>query len=151
MTKWLRSKDEIMEYPYTGRIIRVNEGTGMDDDTTTVLYEGIMDEHMVTKEEGNLMQTASYVISIPLTKNDDGMYIIPAKGDYVIVNVYGVNMTMEVDNAEPSQLGGVSIYASRNEKVVFDEPESDDDDDVDNDDGQGDEPTDDDDNDLMGD
>lgn len=149
MKTWLRSKDEIMEYPYTGRIIRVNEGTGMDDDTKTVLYEGIMDEHMVTKEEGNLMQTASYVISIPLTKNDDGMYVIPAKGDYVIVNVYGVNMTMEVDNAEPSQLGGVSIYATRNEKVIFDEPESsDDDDDVENDNEQGDVPTDD--NNLMG-
>lgn len=138
MSKWLRSKDEIMEYPYTGRIIRVVEGAGMGDDTNTTLYEGVMDSHMVTKEEGNLMQTASYVISIPLTKDDNDMYIIPAKGDFVEVNVYGVNMTMEVDNAEPSQLGGVSIYATRNEKVVFDAPESDD---VDSDDEQGDEPT----------
>lgn len=138
MSKWLRSKDEIMEYPYTGRIIRVVEGAGMGDDTNTTLYEGVMDSHMVTKEEGNLMQTASYVISIPLTKDDNDMYIIPAKGDFVEVNVYGVNMTMEVDNAEPSQLGGVSIYATRNEKVVFEASESDD---VDSDDEQGDEPT----------
>jgi len=148
MKNWLRSKDEIMEFPYTGRIIRVVEGSGMEDDTKTVLYEGIMDEHMVTKEEGNLMQTSSYVISIPLTQDDNGMYIIPAKGDYVIVNVYGVNMTMEVDNAEPSQLGGVSIYATRNEKVIFNKPESSSDDDVENDNEQGDVPTDD--NNLMG-
>lgn len=114
--KWLRSKDEISEFPYTGRIYRVTEGEGMADDTKTVIYEGAMDEHMVTKEEGETMQTASYIISIPLTKDDNDRYIIPLKGDIIEVEVYGFALTFVVDNSDPSQLGGVSIHATRNEQ-----------------------------------
>ena len=126
MKNWLRSKDEINEFPYTGRIIRVTEGEGMGDDTKTVIYEGAMDEHMVTKEEGDTMQTASYIVSIPLTKDENDKYIIPFKGDIVVVDVYGVSITMIVDNSDPSQLGGVSIHATRDEQLtdVVDSDES---------------------------
>jgi hypothetical protein len=73
-----------------------------------------MDEHMATDEEGRVMQTSSYIISIPLTKNNEGNWIVPRKGDKISINRYGETFNLTVDNADPSQLGGVSIYATRN-------------------------------------
>ena len=107
-------RDEILEYPYTGTIMRVTQGTGDSSDIETALYEGVMDEHMVTGEEGRTLQTSSYIISIPLTKDANGNWIVPIKGDKVSVTRYGETFSLTVDNAEPSQIGGVSIYASRN-------------------------------------
>lgn len=107
-------RDEIAEYPYTGTIKRVYQGKGKEKDTEVLLYEGAMDEHMVTDEEGRMLQTASYIISIPLTQDNKGNWIMPRKGDKVSVTRYGETFTLTVDNAEPSQLGGISIYASRN-------------------------------------
>ena len=119
-------RDEILEYPYTGFIERTIESAPTtpvggdeddepisDDEDVVVVYEGMMDEHMVTDDEGHTMQTASYIISIPLTKDDDGNYIIPRKGDRITLNRYGEVLKFSVDNAEPSQLGGVSIYTTR--------------------------------------
>ena len=110
---WLRSKDEILEYPYTGVIKRVTEGTGLSEDSEEVIYTGMMDEHMTTQEEGSKMQTSSYIISIPITMGTDGKYVIPRKGDLIEIDVLGGVFELVVDNAEPSQLGGVSIYATR--------------------------------------
>ena len=107
-------RDEILEYPYTGIIKRVIHGSGDEDDTEVVLYDGIMDEHMVTSEEGRALQTSSYIISIPLIKDDNGYWVVPRKGDKIELVCYGATFYYTVDNAEPSQLGGVSIYASRN-------------------------------------
>lgn len=107
------TRDEILEYPYTGTITRVVEGTGREPDTTIVLYDGVMDEHMVTDEEGRVLQTASYIISIPLTKDEEGNWIVPRKGDNIKITRYGETFELVVDNSEPSQLGGVSIYAAR--------------------------------------
>lgn len=116
--------DEILEYPYYGTITRVIAGTGRNPDIEMLVYEGVMDEHMVTDEEGNTMQTSSYIISIPLTRkakdesdeSDDegGEWIVPLKGDKISITRYGETFTLTVDNADPSQIGGVSIYASRN-------------------------------------
>ena len=107
-------RGEILEYPYTGVITRLVEGSGRQQDTQMTIYEGAMDEHQVTDEEGRVLQTASYVISIPLTKTIDDNWSIPRKGDKISLTRYGETFTLTVDNAEPSQLGGVSIYASRN-------------------------------------
>lgn len=107
-------RGEILEYPYTGVITRLVEGSGRQQDTQMTIYEGVMDEHQVTDEEGRVLQTASYVISIPLTKTIDDNWAIPRKGDKIALTRYGETFTLTVDNAEPSQLGGVSIYASRN-------------------------------------
>ena len=106
-------RDEILEYPYTGVISRTVEGHGDDDDDTVEIYNGVMDETMMTDDEGRVLQTASYVISIPLTKDTDGNYIIPVKGDKIELSRYGQTIMFDVDNAEPSQLGGVSVYATR--------------------------------------
>ena len=121
------TRDMISEYPYTGRISRVVEGSGMEEDTSEVVYEGVMDEHMVTADEGAVLQTSRYIVTIPLTKDDDGEYIIPDSGDLIEVSVYGKVLSLTVDNAEPSQLGGVSIYATRTswnkkEKTVTEVP-----------------------------
>lgn len=107
-------RDEILEYPYTGTIIRVIQGKGSKPDTEVILYDGVMDEHMVTDEEGRTLQTSSYIISIPLTKDEEGQWIVPRKGDKITITRYGETFKLTVDNADPSQLGGVSIYATRN-------------------------------------
>jgi len=113
-------RDEILEYPYTGTIKRVIQGKGSKPDTEELLYEGVMDEHMVTDEEGKTLQTSSYIISIPLTKTvptvegEEPQWIVPRKGDKITITRYGETFKLTVDNAEPSQLGGVSIYATRN-------------------------------------
>ena len=107
-------KDEILEYPYEGTITRTIAGKGMQPDTVISVYEGVMDEHMTTDEQGNVMQTASYIISIPLTQNEEGNWIVPHKGDKISLERYGETFNLTVDNADPSQLGGVSIYATRN-------------------------------------
>lgn len=114
MSGWSRNRNFIQEYPYKGVITRIVEGEGMEEDTEVVIYDGEMDEHMITPETGSVLQTSSYIISIPLTKNENDEYIIPDKGDCIEIDVYGKKFTLTVDNAEPSQLGGVSIYATRN-------------------------------------
>lgn len=107
-------RDEIPEYPYIGTIKRVVQGKGDNPDTEVTLYEGVMDEHMVTSEEGHTLQTSSYIISIPLTKDKNDKWIVPRKGDKISITRLDETFSLTVDNAEPSQLGGVSIYASRN-------------------------------------
>lgn len=106
-------KDEILEYPYTGVITRVVEGHGDEDDAEVTVYEGVMDEHMVTDDEGRVLQTSSYIISMPLTKDSEGHYNIPRKGDTVSLSRYGETISFTVDNAEPSQLQGISVYCTR--------------------------------------
>jgi hypothetical protein len=107
------TRDEILEYPYQGTITRIIEGNGDENDTEVTLYDGVMDEHMVTDNEGRVLQTSSYIISIPLTKDDEDIYIIPRKGDRISLVRYGETIQFVVDNAEPSQIGGVSIYSTR--------------------------------------
>ena len=108
-------RDEILEYPYQGVINRIIVGHGDDDDTTVEIYNGIMDETIRTDDNGRALQTSSYVISIPLTKGSDNKYIIPIKGDEITLVRFDQEVSFVVDNAEPSQLGGVSIYATRKE------------------------------------
>lgn len=107
-------RGEIDEYPYQGTISRVKQGKGSNPDIEIIIYEGVMDEHMVTSEEGSTLQTSSYIISIPLTKDYNGDWIVPRKGDRISLTRYGETFKLTVDNAEPSQIGGVSIYAARN-------------------------------------
>ena len=109
-------RERILEYPYCGKIFRVVDGMGRNADTETLLYEGVMDEHQVTDEEGTTMQTASYIISVPWKDYCTccgGGVTLPKKGDKIILLRYGEEFELRVDNAEPSQLGGISIYANR--------------------------------------
>jgi len=107
------TREEIVEYPYEGVITRIVEGHGDNDDEELTVYEGVMDEHMVSDDEGRILQTASYIISIPLTKDDNDEYIVPRKGDSVSLMRYGEELNFTVDNAEPSQLMGISVYCTR--------------------------------------
>ena len=85
--------DEIQEYPYHG---------------------GVMDKTRQTDNEGRVLQTSSYVVSMPLTQDSEGNYIIPIKGDSIELIRYGQTILLEVNNAEPSQLQGISVYCTRN-------------------------------------
>jgi hypothetical protein len=107
-------REEIMEYPYTGTVTRVIQGKGSKPDSEETLYEGVMDEHMATDEEGRSLQTSSYIVSMPLTNDKSGNCIVPRKGDKIQLTRYGETLKMTVDNAEPSQLGGISVYCTRN-------------------------------------
>lgn len=107
-------RDEILEYPYQGIITRRVFTSEGEEQEPLVIYEGVMDEHMRTEEEGRMLQTSNYIISIPLTLDTNGEWIVPRKGDVVTINRYGEEHELTVDNADPSQIGGVSIYASRN-------------------------------------
>ena len=106
------TKEEILEYPYQGQIKRETLDE-LGKKATIVIYDGIMDEHMVTDDEGRTLQTSSYVISIPLITNDEGKYVVPRKNDVITLTRYDEDLEFTVDNAEPSQLEGVSIYATR--------------------------------------
>lgn len=110
----MTERDEILEYPYQGTIKRVVQGSGDEQDTEVLLYQGVMDEHLVTYAEGKTLQTASYIISIPLIKDNADNWVVPRKGDKIELERYGEIISFNIENAEPSQLGGVSIYASRN-------------------------------------
>lgn len=112
MSKWV--KQEIDEFPYHGTIYSVIQGHGDEDDSEVVIYDGVIDSHMRSDKEGDIMQTSDYIVSIPLVKNDMQEYIIPKKGDKIRVNEYGMSYYLTVNNSTPSQLGGVSIYATRN-------------------------------------
>lgn len=112
MTEWV--KQEIEEFPFHGTIYSVIQGHGDEDDSEIIIYDGMMDSHMRFDEEGDVMQTSSYIVSIPLIKNDMQEYIIPKKGDKIQINEYGFVYSLTVDNSTPSQIGGVSIYATRN-------------------------------------
>ena len=105
------TRDEILEYPYMGIITRVVEGDGEDINVT--IYDGVMDEHQTTDNEGRLLQTASYIISIPLTKDANDNWIVPRKGDRIELIRYGEILRFVADNVEPSQIGGISIYSTR--------------------------------------
>lgn len=107
-------KGEIQEYPYECTIYRVIEGSGMEKDQEVLLYDGVCDEHMTTYEEGRSLQTANYIISIPLVKDENDKWIVPRKGDRINLDRYGELIPLIVDNSEPSQLGGCSIMATRN-------------------------------------
>ena len=107
------TRDEILEYPYQGTITRLIEGHGDEDDTEVTLYEGVMDETMRTDDEGRVLQTSSYIVSIPLVKDDEDKCFIPKSGDRITLERYGETLRFVVDNAEPSQIGGVSIYVTR--------------------------------------
>lgn len=105
--------NDIVEYPYQGTIISVTQGKGKEDDKEEVIYEGVMDEHLQTPMEGREMQTSEYIISMPLVKDSNGSYIVPKKGDKIEVMVYGIAIRLVIDNVDPSQLGGITITATR--------------------------------------
>lgn len=111
MTEWV--KQEIEEFPFRGTIYSVIQGHGDEDDSEIIIYDGMMDSNMRKDENGNTLQTSEYIISIPLIKNDMQEYIIPKKGDKIVVDEYGQIINLIVDNSTPSQLGGVSIYSTR--------------------------------------
>ena len=105
----------IKEFPYSGIITRkvsVEEDNGDTTETINEVYNGMMDATMNTAEVGNVAQTSDYVISIPL-KDINGNSVIIRKNDIISINMNGDSFTLSINNYIPSQVGGISIYASR--------------------------------------
>lgn len=108
------TRNEISEYPFCGCITRIIPGVGDEDDTEIVVYEGEMDGHMQDMAKGDTLTTSQYIISIPLVIGYDDEYVVPRRGDRVCFCRYEQSFSLIVDNSKPSQLGGVSIYCTRN-------------------------------------
>ena len=103
------------EFPYTGVITRntaEEEPNGDITSTLSEIYNGIMDYSLNTAVAGLAPQTADYIVSMPLTKDANGNYIIPRKGDKVKITAYGEVLEFTVVNKIPSQVGGITIYVS---------------------------------------
>ena len=103
-------------YPYQGIITRSTTTVNDVGDTTTEnleVYNGKMDYTLLSAESGQTAQTAIYTVCIPLTKDASNNYKIPKKDDKIILNEYGTNITFIVQNYMVSQLGGITISASR--------------------------------------
>jgi hypothetical protein len=103
------------EFPYSGVITRtttIEEDNGDVNVTTSEIYNGVMDYSLNTAVVGLSPQTADYVVSMPLTKNVSGNYIMPRKGDKITISVYGDLLSFTVVNKIPSQVGGITVYAS---------------------------------------
>lgn len=97
----------IKEFPYNGTITRELDGN------TVELYNGEMDISLNTPEVGTVAQTANYIVSLPFNRDANTTYVIPQKDDKITVSMFGDNFTLIVNLSIPSQVGGVTVYASR--------------------------------------
>ena len=105
----------ILEYPFNGVITRMETTmfpNGDTEETQIEIYNGSIDVALSTPEIGTLAQTSNYIVSMPLIATDSG-YIIPKKDDRILVNMYGDIFSLSVNNIIVSQLGGITVYASR--------------------------------------
>lgn len=106
----------IEEYPYIGtinRTITIQDDNGDITETTKEIYSGYMDFSLQNDKNGTIAQTSSYIVSIPLLLDDNNKYNLPHKDDMIAIDNYEESINLKVDNAIPSQLGGVTIYATR--------------------------------------
>lgn len=97
----------IEEFPYSGTITRELDGEVVQ------LYNGVMDISLNTPEVGTVAQTANYIVSLPYNRDANATYVIPQKDDKITVSMLGDNFILIVNLSIPSQLGGVTVYASR--------------------------------------
>lgn len=102
------------EYPFKGTITRVESSdTFGGDDSETIIYDGVMDCNLGEVSIGTTLQTSGYVVCIPLVEDKQGNKVMPIKSDSIIVDMYGSKVELIVDNAIPSQIGGITIHANR--------------------------------------
>jgi len=99
----------IEEYPFTGTIVRTTVD-GLGDITEATIYDGKMDVSLNTAIVGSTAQTSNYIVSMPFDKAD---YLILKKNDVITVEMYGDIVSLTINNYIPSQLGGLTVYASR--------------------------------------
>ena len=103
------------EFPYSGVITRTTiteEANGDTSSATSEIYNGVMDYSLNTAVVGLSPQTADYIVSMPLTQDAGGKYIMPRKGDTVTLSAYGDFLSFTVVNKIPSQVGGITVYVS---------------------------------------
>ena len=105
----------VSEYPYIGVITRkesVEDENHEITETDVEVYNGEIDYSLNTSEVGLVAQTSNYILSMPLTQDVSGNYILPKRGDKVSLNAYGETIELKVNDYIPSQVGGITIYAT---------------------------------------
>lgn len=103
------------EYPYHGLITRTTVSDGGDVLAENIIYDGEIDYEMPSAEIGNIAQTSDYVVYMPLIMDSNDAYVLPKKNDKIVIHALGDVFTVVVNNYVPSQMGVVTIYASRGE------------------------------------
>jgi hypothetical protein len=106
---------DVVEYPFAGVIKR---STGYDPilgtgGTTTTIYSGVIDYGVNTAKTSNIAQTSDCIVSMPLIKSSGGSYALPKKDDIITINAFGDIFDATIVTYEVSQLGGITIYATR--------------------------------------
>ena len=99
----------IEEFPFSGTIVRTT-ANALGDISETTVYDGKMDVSLNTAIVGSTAQTSNYIVSMPFDKAD---YLILKKNDVITVEMYGDVVSLTINNYIPSQLGGLTVYASR--------------------------------------
>jgi len=99
----------IEEFPFSGTIVRTT-ANALGDISETTVYDGKMDVSLNTAIVGSIAQTSDYIVSMPFNKAD---YVALKKTDVITVDMYGDILTLTIDNYIPSQIGGLTVYASR--------------------------------------
>ena len=99
----------IEEFPFSGTIVRTT-ANALGDISETTVYDGKMDVSLNTAIVGNIAQTSDYIVSMPMDKTN---YVSLKKTDVITVDMYGDILTLTIDNYIPSQIGGLTVYASR--------------------------------------
>jgi len=104
---------DLNEFPYEAVITRTILSDNGDTPNDITIYEGPIDYTMPTAEIGQIAQTSDYIIFMPLVIDVAGKFVIPKKNDKISVTGLGDNFILIVNNYEPSQLGRLTIYATR--------------------------------------
>lgn len=99
----------IEEFPFSGTIVRTT-ANALGDISETTVYDGKMDVSLNTAIVGSIAQTSDYIVSMPFDKAN---YVSLKKTDVITVDMYGDILTLTIDNYIPSQIGGLTVYASR--------------------------------------
>jgi len=99
----------IEEFPFSGTIVRTT-ANALGDISETTVYDGKMDVSLNTAIVGSIAQTSDYIVSMPMDKTN---YVSLKKTDVITVDMYGDILTLTIDNYIPSQIGGLTVYASR--------------------------------------
>ena len=105
----------VNEFPFTGVITRksyIEDENHEITETDVEVYNGIMDYSLNTSEVGSVAQTSNYIISMPLTQDINGNYILPKRGDKISLNAFGNTIELTVNDYIPSQVGGITVYAT---------------------------------------
>lgn len=106
--------DDLKEYPDYGTFTKV-EGDGYNmPEKPTIVYQGECDIQMITPEIGQVGTRSNYVVIMPMPLDENGKLHNPIRKEMDFEGIrFGEKIGGKVLNAEPSQLGGITVYIER--------------------------------------